>query len=347
MAQSDLSVVATNACGWPNLTKLLNGDLICIYFNAPSHGQMEGDLVCSVQKLSQKKWKKTAIVSRRPPKGNRMHLAVGQANNGDLLCFSSGFLLNKKKFVGFAGHWLSRSQDGGITWDEDKNPAIPSKLTTCIPYGRIVSLGPKLLAYSCYRSQGRGNPSESWVCFSEDDGWTWKKYYKLGNNDSNEVALCPLPQGKLLAAVRTHVDHHLKTEEFSLNTRRWKSTGDVSLPMQHPADLIQVGSNCILMTYGLRNRGLMGFAARISLDMGNTWLPPWTLHQCGERASDIGYPSTVCLDNKGNMMTAFYTDYEPRFKKSAAKYRVIAKNWNIFDWMSIENRKTVSSGLQF
>ena len=47
------------------------------------------------------------------------------------------------------------------------------------------------LAYSSYRSQGRGNPSESWVCFSEDDGKSWTRYYKLGKNDSNEVALCP------------------------------------------------------------------------------------------------------------------------------------------------------------
>ena len=50
MPRSDLSVVATHACGWPNLTKLSNGDLLCVYFNAPSHGQMEGDLVCSLKK---------------------------------------------------------------------------------------------------------------------------------------------------------------------------------------------------------------------------------------------------------------------------------------------------------
>ena len=44
-----------------------------------------------------------------------MHLAVGTANNGDILCFSSGFILENKKFVGFAGHWLSRSSDGGVS----------------------------------------------------------------------------------------------------------------------------------------------------------------------------------------------------------------------------------------
>ena len=45
--ESRVSVVATDACGWPNLIKLENGELLCFYFNAPSHGLMEGDIVCS------------------------------------------------------------------------------------------------------------------------------------------------------------------------------------------------------------------------------------------------------------------------------------------------------------
>ena len=75
--------------------------------------------------------------------------------------------------------------------------------------------------------------------------------------------------------------------------------------MQHPADLIQVGSNCLLMTYGLRNRGLMGLAMRVSLDAGQTWLPPCTIHQFGNKATDVGYPSTVCLDQKGTLETVY------------------------------------------
>jgi hypothetical protein len=55
MSKSDLSVVATHACGWPNLTQLENRDLICTYFNAPSHGLLEGDLICSAQISGQKK----------------------------------------------------------------------------------------------------------------------------------------------------------------------------------------------------------------------------------------------------------------------------------------------------
>lgn len=345
MPPSDLSVIASNACGWPNLTKLSNGDLLCVYFNAPSHGQIAGDLVCSLKKHSSLRWKKLSIVSRRPPSGNRMHLAVGAANNGDLLCFSSGFILKEKKFVGFSGLRLSRSTDGGLTWKEDKKPSIPKKLRECIPYGRIISTSDGSLAYSCYRSKGRGKSSESWVCFSKDDGHTWDRFNKLGNKDSNEAALCPISDGTLLAAVRTHIDHHVKICEFSKATMRWRDKGAVTLPMQHPADLIFVGSSCILMTYGLRNRGLNGIAARISLDNGETWYPPWTIHQFGHKASDLGYPSTVSLDKQGNMITAFYTDYEPSFKSLASKYRVLAKRWNIFDWMNEATHKTILAGM--
>ncbi|MEK9772892.1 MAG: sialidase family protein [Opitutae bacterium] len=345
MPRSDLSVVATHTCGWPNLTKLSNGDLLCVYFNAPSHGQIKGDLVCSIKKATQKRWKRLSVVSHRPPNGNRMHLAVGVAKNGDLLCFSSGFILKKKKFVGFAGHWLSRSTDGGISWIEETQPSIPEKLRYSIPYGRIVCVKDNILAYSCYRSQGRGKPSESWICLSYDDGRTWDRFYKLGKNDSNEVALCPLPNGNLLAAVRTHLDHHLKMGEFCFQTKRWKEKGAVTLPMQHPADLIYVGSNCILMTYGLRNRGLTGIAVRFSLDNGSTWSPPCTLHQCGDKATDLGYPSTVSIDNKGNMQTAFYTDYEPTYHGPFPIYRVLIKRWNIFDWMSSADWKIVQTGL--
>ena len=82
-----LSVIATNACGWPNLTKLPSGKVLCTYFNAPSHGLLEGDLVSSISNENGSKWKKHGIVSPKPKGGNQMHLAVGLAHNGDWECY--------------------------------------------------------------------------------------------------------------------------------------------------------------------------------------------------------------------------------------------------------------------
>jgi len=67
MPKTDLSVVATNACGWPNLSKLENGDLICVYFNAPSHGLLEGDLVVRFKSRSRENGRKLGLYPNARP----------------------------------------------------------------------------------------------------------------------------------------------------------------------------------------------------------------------------------------------------------------------------------------
>ena len=339
-----ISVIATNACGWPNLTKLKNGQILCTYFNAPSHGLMEGNLVSSISDRKGLNWRKRSVVAKHPKGGNRMHLAVGMANNGDLLCFSSGFYVKDEKFTGFSGHWLSRSTDRGKTWVVDTSPQIPNIIKSSIPFGRIISIGENKLAYSSYRSKGRGNPSESWLVVSEDDGNSWNKVSKFGSNDSNEATICYLTDNRLLAAVRTHVDHHVKLCETSLLNKRWKEKGPLSLPMQHPADVIQLSDNCLLLTYGIRNRGLMGIGARLSIDGGRTWRSPWVIHQFGNKAKDVGYPSSVSLDKNGTLLTAFYCDYEPTFKKKPNLYRVLSLKWSLKDWLDHTVFRFVSDG---
>ena len=339
-----LSVIATNACGWPNLVKLPSGRILCTYFNAPSHGLLEGDLVCSISDRKGNGWKKLSTVAGRPKGGNRMHLAVGIAGNGELLCFSGGFFVEDGEFKGFSGHWLSRSSDMGKNWTVDPHPIVPKGNRGAIPFGRIIRLADDRLAYSCYRSQGKGNPSETWMTFSQDDGRTWTKRVKFGKNDSNEATLLQLGDRRVLAAVRTHVDHHVKLCESSNGGKTWREKGPLTLPMQHPADLISLTDRCLLLTYGIRNRGLMGIGARISLDGGETWRPPWVIRQFGDQATDIGYPSTVALDKKGNLLTAFYTDYEPSLGKRARRYRVLAMRWSIKDWLHESLLGSISDG---
>ena len=343
---SRFSVIATNACGWPNLTRLRNGQVLCTYFNAPSHGLMEGDLVCSISDRKGGNWKKRSIVAKRPKGGNRMHLAVGLAHNGDLLCFSSGFFVKHEKFTGFSGHWLSRSKDRGKSWKMDSCPEIPKVIRNAIPFGRIIQLEENQLAYSSYRSKGSGNPSETWMILSKDDGFTWTKSLKFGSNDSNEATLCKLDDGRVLAVTRTHTDHHVKLCELSQKQKKWKERGSLTLPMQHPADITILSENCLLLTYGIRNRGLMGIGARLSIDGGQTWRPPWVLHQFGEKAKDIGYPSTVSLDAKGTLLTAFYTDYEPRMKAKPNRYRVLSMRWSLKNWLHPSVLGSISDGKQ-
>ena len=101
---------------------------------------------------------------------------------------------------------------------------------------------------------------------------SWNKINKFGSNDSNEATLCNISKNRVLAAVRTHNDHHVKLCETS-TSGKWKEKGPLTLPMQHPADLTKLSENCVLLTYGIRNRGLMGIGARLSVDVGKTWKP--------------------------------------------------------------------------
>ena len=227
----------------------------------------------------------------------------------------------------------------------DSAPQVPKIIQTAIPFGRIISMGGKKLAYSSYRSKGRGNPSETWLVSSEDDGKSWNKISKFGSNDSNEATLCSLNENRVLAAVRTHIDHHVKLCEIS-SSGKWKEKGPLTLPMQHPADLTQLSDNCLLLTYGIRNRGLMGIGARLSIDAGKSWRPPWVIHQFGNEAKDIGYPSTVALDKKGTFLTAFYTDYESSHKKKPDMYRVLTMRWSLKDWLHPTILGSISDGKQ-
>lgn len=337
-------VVAKDACGWPNLTRLPNGEVLCTYFNAPSHGLEEGDLVCSASLDDGKSWEPRGVAAAHPEGGNRMHLAVGLDRNGDLLAFSSGFYVEDETFTGFAGQWLSRSANGGRTWTVEETPAIAKACVGAIPFGRVLSLSDGRLAYSCYRSQGRGNPSRTWASFSEDNGKSWLAAVQFGEDDSNEATLLEAEPGRLLAATRTHADHHLKLCASEDGGTTWQDLMPLTLPMQHPADLIRLGDGLLLLTYGIRNQGLMGIGARLSRDGGETWRPPWVIHQFGDEATDCGYPSTVLLNEDGSLLTAAYTDYEASLGRKASSYRVITFRWSLKDWLDEKTFKSISDG---
>ena len=88
--------------------------------------------------------------------------------------------------------------------------------------------------------------------------------------------------------------------------RTWQDRGPLTLPGQHPPHLAHLKDGRILLTYGIRNEGLYGVAARFSDDAGNSWSAPRILVAL-EGATDGGYPSsTECED--GTIVTAYYAN---------------------------------------
>ena len=208
-------VVAEEACGWPNLTTIPNGESLCVYFNRASHGLEEGDLSCAATADGGQTWELRGTPAPHPTGGNRMHLAVGLAGNDDLLVFSSGFSVQNEEFTGFGGQWLSRSSDGGRTWEVDDSPKVPEHCLGAIPFGRILKLSDERLAYSCYRSEGKGSPSKTWIVFSEDDGATWSTYVQFGEEDSNEASLLEVEPGHEMASRCREVSPNQPLQEWA------------------------------------------------------------------------------------------------------------------------------------
>ena len=116
----------------------------------------------------------------------------------------------------------------------------------------------------------------------------------------------------------------------------WTPAGPLTLPLQHPGDLTDLGGDQILLTYGIRNRGLMAIGARLSRDGGSTWGAPVVLTQFGD-TSDCGYPSTVeCRD--GSMLTACYADHSPLH----TGYHLMTLRWQLADFFAPGPRGWIS-----
>jgi hypothetical protein len=333
------ALVARDACAWPVLTRLRPDCLGLVFFNRPSHGLEEGDLEARFSVDEGRTWQSAGIAAPHPPGGNRMHIATGIDHDGGWIVLSTGFAVAGGALGAFGPMWSSRAAGPGAPWTVTRSVAVEGPRPACIPHGRILALPDGRLAATFYASDGRGRPGHAWAAFSRDGGASWREPSSIGAGDANEVVMLRIRPDHWLAAARTHVDHHTTLHASADDGRTWAPRGDLTLPMQHPADLTDVGDNHVLATYGLRNRGLMGVGARLSRDGGLTWGAPAVLFQFGDDATDCGYPSTVpCAD--GTLLTACYADVSPL----AAGYHLLTLRWRLAEFFEPRPLRSISDG---
>jgi hypothetical protein len=299
-----------------------------VYFNQPSHGLQEGDLAALTSDDDGRTWQSAGLAAPHDPGGNRMHIASGVTHDGSWLVLSTGFTVTDGKYGKQVPMWCSRRTDGASDWKIERGVRLDGVPSRAIPHGRILALPDGRLAATCYCSWGRGKPGRAWVMFSRDHGATWNDAQSIGGDDANEVCLLRRADGGMIAVARTHIDHHVTLHTSSDGGATWRGRGDLTMPMQHPADLTDLGDEGIVVTYGIRNRGLMGIGLRVSRDGGESWSPPAVLYQFAE-AADCGYPSTVALHD-GEVLTACYTD------RSAlhAGYHLLTIRWRLAEMLT-------------
>lgn len=334
----DARLVVRDACAWPVILRLGDGRLGVVYHNRPSHGFAEGDLAALASEDDGVTWTQLGLPAPHLPGNNRAHVASGLDHAGHWMVVSTGHTLRNGAMAGIEPLWSSALRGKDTRWEVNTEPKVEVPSAFCIPHGRVLALADGRLAATVYRSWGAGQPSRTWMIFSANGGARWGDARPIGDGDTNEAVVIDRGAAGLLAVVRTHRDHHLELFSSADTGATWAARGPVTLPMQHPGDLTDLGENRVLLTYGIRNRGLMGLGARLSKDGGATWGAPAVFFQFGD-AGDCGYPSTVtCRD--GALLTACYSDKSPVHEG----YHLLTVRWRLEDFFDPKPLGSISDG---
>jgi Neuraminidase (sialidase) len=158
------------------------------------------------------------------------------------------------------------------------------------------------LVMSAYGGTRENNRVDAIVLRSTDGGRTW------GDESSvlelaNEMSICVV--GDELVGAARRVDTSTAIVRSGDGGRTWSAPVAATRNGEHPADLCVLReSGQLLMTYGRRMRPL-GCATKTSRDGGATWTEHEVLLAGDRIGQDVGYPSTVQLDD-GTLVTALY-----------------------------------------
>ena len=175
------------------------------------------------------------------------------------------------------------------------------------PYGRIIELSSGVLCMSIYGRLRGSDPPEIGCAIlrSRDAGATWGEETIIAT-DYNETAIAIRGDGSLIAASRSESNRNIATFEGDASGRTWKYISAITRRNEHPADLTSLDSGAMLLTFGRRIRPF-GCGALLSRDGGASWdlSNEAILAGDGARNTDLGYPSTVQLEN-GSICTALY-----------------------------------------
>lgn len=322
----DRFIGVDNVCAFPNLTLLSDGTIIATIFNQPSHGLREGDAECWASTDGGRTWHYRGTPARHKRGTNRMNVAAGLANNGDLIVFVAGWCCAPDFRSKPLATLVCRSGDGGYTWKVSESAIpIPEGFTCFGPYGDIITCADDKLAVPFCGVKAKSRPAETkvlfdklyipgsdtaYILFSNDDGYTWGPDSVVLAPACNETSILRLKNDRWLAASRT-ADNVACLRYFVSEDdgKTWNSKGTLTKARQHPPHFLHLADGRIVLTYGDRTGLARGIRIRISRDQGCTWEPEQELVslKSPDCTYDCGYPSAVQLSD-GTIVTAYYAD---------------------------------------
>ena len=324
LEKAERSIAVRGGGYFPVVAHLKDGRLAAVVRGGAPHIGKAGRLDWIESKDGGKTWSEPRVVVDGP--WDDRNPAFGQMPNGTIVvayaeCSSYEADGKWNPNVGMFALYYVVSKDGGRTWSE-RRPLTAGPIGRIgSPYGRIVTLKDGTALMSVYGEadpsyEGPGKPPAGsrgdmvGLLRSKDNGETWGVFSLISANDHNETTLLPLRNGRILAAMRTGKGQVDICESADAG-RTWSQpvpvTGGPDRQwLEHPADLVALPRDRVLMVLGRRHAPL-GVMAIVSSDGGRTWdyanrrLLAWT-----SQNRDCGYPSAVRLRN-GTIVCLYYS----------------------------------------
>lgn len=307
---------------FPDACRLDNGDIVAVFYAGYHHVSFptadcpKGGRLCIVRSSDEgRTW--TEPVAFYDDGNDNRDPHIAQMSDGSLICSFFSLLPGPVDENGYptgvvvsTGIQLTRSFDGGYTWEEDVLPIIPQcKAWFASAPVRELSDGTYILGV--YHESEDG--TYAGVIRSTDKGQTWSEPIPIGKgagiNLPAETDVIELKDGTLYAALRG--DENFRTNMHSSVSGdkglTWSPVKDLGF-MAHCPHLNRLSSGEILLTFrGMTFEGDVKTyftGLRVSRDEGGTWQGPYVLDTV------IGaYPSTVELKD-GTVFVVYYEEIE-------------------------------------
>ncbi|NLZ64468.1 MAG: exo-alpha-sialidase [Lentisphaerae bacterium] len=314
-----------NVCAWPNIKQLDNGEILAFIFNQPCHLLWEGTIACHVSSDQGRSWQFRSFPVVNAPGTNRGNVAAGISRAGKIVVLCGGWdnaapapggevqgdigddrIKYRQRDKRLLLPVCSISADQGRSWEvRDITLLDVDGSEEWVPYGDIITLANGDLAcsmYACVRTAGGGGYQGRGTYFwqSSDGGLSWHQVSRIAE-DGGETALILLPGGKIYAAVRKQ---RLDLYESVDEGRSWRYVSQLTGMAMYPGAFTLLSDGHLLLTYGIRYRGLYGIGGMTMHLASGLWNTPMYIVDLAD-AYDGGYPSNIQLAD-GRILTAYY-----------------------------------------